>query len=180
MDMKICDECKINLANIHLTQIVDDEVSVSHLCEKCAQSKGISIVIEQVSEGEVALPESIPGKVLQNIVKKTPEKEKDLLCTNCGMTLSDFREKGWLGCASCYASFEKEIESLLVQVHGDSNHKGKIYETDVSKRDKKINERSLRTELDNAIKSEEFELAAIIRDKINNLSVSRMADEELK
>ena len=55
MDTKLCDECNCKPANVHLTQIIQNEVIVQHLCEECARHRGISIVIE---DGHLSLPQA--------------------------------------------------------------------------------------------------------------------------
>ena len=35
----ICDLCKKKKANVHLTEIINDEVTELHLCEDCAKKK---------------------------------------------------------------------------------------------------------------------------------------------
>ena len=165
MDMKLCDICKMNQANIHLTQIVQNEVTVHHLCEECAKKKGISIVIE---DNKTALPVNAPIEVEDQQPEVTEEVK--LVCSKCHMSFNEFKEKGWLGCSHCYTAFEKEIDTLLVQVHGTCNHKGKQYQTTPYPIDDSDDLVFLRKELDNAIRNEKFELAAAIRDKINSVS----------
>src|SRR4029077_20492309 len=36
-----CDQCREREAVIHLTQIVNEQVTTLHLCEKCAEEKGV-------------------------------------------------------------------------------------------------------------------------------------------
>ena len=108
--MNMCDECGINPANVHLTQILQNETQVFHLCDECARKKGINITIQEENTEEIDKPEGA---------------NNDIICSRCGLKFSDFRSKGWLGCAECYNSFEKEIDELLVQVHGSAIHKGK-------------------------------------------------------
>ena len=36
-----CDQCREREAVIHLTQIVNDQVTTLHLCERCAAEKGV-------------------------------------------------------------------------------------------------------------------------------------------
>lgn len=150
--MKLCEECGMNPANIHLTQIMQDDTHVFHLCDECAKKKGISISVNE-------------GMLEETVTPKEPDK----ICTRCGLKYSEFRAKGWLGCAICYTAFENEIDNLLVQVHGSSMHKGKKYigvpaSTEVAGQIKR-----LRHELAVAIKNEEFEQAAMLRDEIYNL-----------
>lgn len=161
----MCDECNINPANVHLTQIVKDEVTVQHICEKCAKKKGISIVIEEdKSSLQIAAEEQ------KQEHKAERKRDKKIACSVCGMTFAEFKEKGLLGCSSCYNAFEKEIDNLLIQVHGSSQHRGKMYSISHASRHDKDEVTFLRNELENAIRNEKFELAAAIRDKINSVS----------
>ena len=149
----MCDECGSNPANIHLTQIMQNETQVFHLCESCAKKKGISV--------------NVQGEVLGEMEAVV---EPDKICSNCGMKFSDFRTKGWLGCSDCYQAFEKEIDELLIQVHGSAIHKGKKYVGKAIGTGKVTGEiKKLRHELAIAIKNEEFEQAALLRDAIHSL-----------
>jgi protein arginine kinase activator len=157
--MKLCDECGLHPANIHLTQIIDNESQSFHLCEECAEKRGIHIAIDD----EAA---SVDAQI-------APEEEsEDIECPACEMKLSDFKNKGRLGCSSCYQSFENEIEELLINVHGSSLHKGKKYHPSevAPKESKKEDLTQLKNKLDAAIKNEEFERAALIRDAIHGLN----------
>jgi protein arginine kinase activator len=152
--MKMCDECGTNVANVHLTQIMQDETQVFHLCDECARKKGINITVNEENFEEIT---------------EQKNQEPDKICTRCGLKYSEFKAKGWLGCASCYTAFEDEIDDLLVQVHGSSIHKGKKYigvpaNVEVAGKIKR-----LRHELALAIKNEEFEQAAMLRDEIHSL-----------
>lgn len=150
--MKLCDECGVNPANIHLTQIMQDETHVFHLCDECARKKGINISMDE-------------NNVEESLITQVPDK----ICTRCGLKYSEFRAKGWLGCAVCYSAFENEIDELLVQVHGSSIHKGKVYKGVPEGAEMAGQIKRLRHELAVAIKNEEFEQAAMLRDAIHNL-----------
>jgi protein arginine kinase activator len=164
MDLKLCDDCKVNQATIHLTQIINNEVTVRHLCEVCAKKKGISIVID---EDKVSLSHDSEEKKPER--QSESFQEKKLVCSKCQMVYDEFREKGWLGCPYCYSSFEKEIDKLLIQVHGTCHHKGKHYRAVSGALPDTDDLVFLRKELDNAIRNEKFERAAAIRDKINSI-----------
>ena len=154
--MKRCDECGINPANIHLTQIMQNETHVSHLCEECARKKGINVSLNE--ETEEASPQ-----------KKAPAPDKT--CERCGCTYAQFRSKGGLGCSECYRAFEKEIDELLIQMHGSLVHKGKNYAVSSETATQELNGemKRLRQELAVAIKNEAFEQAATIRDAIQSI-----------
>ena len=171
MDIKLCDECNRNPANVHLTQIIQNEVIVQHLCEECAKNRGISIVIE---DGHLSLPQAEKKHKKRRKTETNPEK--DLICPVCRMRFSEFKEKGRLGCSKCYITFEKEINALLIQVHGASQHRGKKYHRFHGSQGKIDDINVLRDELDNAIRNEKFELAALIRYKINSASLQKSTD----
>lgn len=152
----MCEECGLSGANVHLTQILQDETRVFHLCEDCARKRGISISINDEQTVQIESTES-------------PSTETEKSCSHCGLKLSDFRTKGWLGCSQCYSSFEPEIDELLVQVHGSSIHKGKKYSKLSQEALNTDQIKKLRLKLAMAIRNEEFEQAAAIRDKIHHL-----------
>lgn len=153
--MKLCDECGVNPANIHLTQIMVNETNVSHLCEECAHKKGIS----------VTLPDEVTDATGE---RSSPQNDKK--CNNCSITYATFKTKGWLGCSECYQSFEKEIDELLVQMHGSLIHKGKRYTNNAGTPQALTGEmKRLRHELAVAIKNEAFEQAATLRDAIHTI-----------
>jgi protein arginine kinase activator len=151
-NMKMCDECGINPANIHLTQIMQNQTRIHHLCQECARKMGINI--------SVNVEESGSGQEVT---------ESDKSCGRCGMNYSEFRSKGWLGCAECYHAFEKEIDEMLIQVHGSAIHKGKQYHKSNTRVKATADIKRLRHELAAAIKNEQFEQAALLRDAIHNL-----------
>ena len=154
--MKLCDECGVNPANIHLTQIMQNSTQISHLCEECARKKGISVTISGEEPAETA-----PRKT---------EPVIDKNCPRCGCSYERFCSKGWLGCAECYTAFEKEIDAILMQMHGSLMHKGKRYRTPGSSPQAlTVEMKRLRHELAVAIKNEEFEQAATIRDAIHSI-----------
>lgn len=156
--MQKCEECWINQANVHLTQIVHGQTTVLHLCEECARKKGINI---NVATGDI-LPEN-----LQPHSVEPPKKE--IICDNCRMKFSQFQQKGRLGCPKCYDFFRSEIDNMLKQVHGSCLHKGKRYIHKGRLGKETAGMGQLRIQLDEAVKNEEFELAAAIRDTIKSL-----------
>ncbi|HEU5050346.1 MAG TPA: hypothetical protein VFU00_08500, partial [Gemmatimonadales bacterium] len=92
-----CDQCHEREAIVHLTQIVDAEVSTVHLCERCAAERGV----EPPTVGKSPLGSFLAamGKELEGAaLPGTPTGET---CERCGATLRDFRETGRLGCPDC-------------------------------------------------------------------------------
>jgi len=86
-------------------------------------------------------------------------------CPSCGMTLKDFQKTTMLGCPECYVLFEKEINAIIEDVHDGDRHVGKI----PANKKLSIEILSLQTELSKAVKAQNFEKAAELRDKIKSL-----------
>ncbi|MBD3314828.1 MAG: hypothetical protein GF344_03510 [Chitinivibrionales bacterium] len=160
--MHECDECGNKPANIHLTQIINNETTIFRLCEECARKKGISI--------SIGVPQVSLQPQEQNS-RQDAAADDAVVCPNCDLTLAEFKENGWLGCSSCYQAFADDINNLLLRVHSAHVHRGKQYRCAPAGMldDKEL--KRLRKEMELAIRSEKFELAAAIRDKINDATV---------
>ena len=148
---------------VHLTQIVESAVTQLHLCEKCAAERGV--------ETTVAPTKHPLGDFLQAVQNQLVVAQGDATrCTFCSMTYRDFKGSGRLGCAHCYDAFERSLRELLRRVHGNSRHVGRRYEAPQPEAMEKVSTLGeLRDRLRRAIESEQFELAADLRDRIRVL-----------
>ena len=161
----VCDNCRERDAVVHLTQIVDNAVSQIRLCEKCAAERGV--------ETTVAGPKHPLADLLQAVQAQATIPRSDAVrCTFCSASLKDFRASGRLGCARCYESFEASLRELLRRVHGSARHIGRRYDAPPAGEESPeqlgvLGE--LRERLRRAIESEQFELAADLRDRIRVL-----------
>ena len=160
-----CEQCREREAVIHLTQIVNDQVTTLHLCEKCAAEKGVD------SPGaHVKTPLGTLIGAMGKTSEQAPAPRTSDLCLRCGATFQDFRETGRLGCPDCYRSFEIPLRDLLRRLHGSTHHLGERYaerETAPEVDDEQAGE--LREQLRVAVETETFELAAELRDRLRVL-----------
>jgi protein arginine kinase activator len=160
----LCDNCKERDAVINLTHVEHDSKVTLHLCEQCAQQKG-------VETGGTVLKTPLGG-FLTALGKGTvlPTPSDGLRCSACGSTLRDFRDSGRLGCDQCYVEFEMHLRDLLRRLHGSSQHVGERYdapgETAIEPRSRLLD---LKAQLRRAVEGENFELAAELRDRIRVL-----------
>ncbi|MCM8792717.1 MAG: UvrB/UvrC motif-containing protein [Candidatus Omnitrophica bacterium] len=160
----LCDLCGKNEATVHLTEIIDNQVTELHLCEECARNKSIEM------EQQFGLGDLLAG--LAEFGKGIEETESSRLkCSKCGISYEDFKKIGKLGCSQCYITFKRYLSSLLKKIHGSNKHIGKtpLKVTAVADKDKKNILEDLRQKLQKAIEAEEFEEAARIRDQIREL-----------
>jgi protein arginine kinase activator len=155
----LCDSCRERDAVVHLTTIEDNAVHQLHLCERCAADRGV--------ETTVATPKHPLGEFLAAHQQAASAATDGVRCTFCNTTMSDFRATGRWGCARCYSNFEAGIRELLRRVHGNHRHVGRSYRPPMSEsleRAAVLGE--LKDRLRRAIESEQFELAADLRDRI--------------
>ena len=156
----LCESCRERDAVVHLTTIENNAVHQLHLCERCAAERGV--------ETTVATPKHPLAEFLH---QQVPVPNADgVRCTFCNTTMSDFRATGRWGCARCYTNFESGIRELLRRVHGNHRHAGRTYRPPMSEsleRAAVLGE--LKDRLRRAIESEQFELAADLRDRIRGL-----------
>ena len=167
-----CDICGKKKATVHLTEIVDEQMSEMHLCEECARQKSVQM------EQQFGLADLLAG--LSQAAPTTKEsKEGALKCSGCGLNYEDFRKFGRLGCSQCYVFFQEHLAGLLRKIHGSNRHLGKAPHafkeqalTPVSTSAALSTSDSLedlKKHLRSAIVAEDFEKAAMLRDKIKNL-----------
>lgn len=163
----ICEVCHEAIATVHLTEIVNNAKKEIHLCEACAEQKGVAI---HAHVKDISIPEFF-GQLVDP-KEEDSESWDDLTCEPCGITFRQFRQNGKLGCPSCYDAFRSEINPLLRKIHGIQGpvrHRGKVpSRIDDALRSKRELE-ELKEELTTAVASEEYELAATLRDKIHEL-----------
>lgn len=152
-----CENCGEREAVVHLTQIEDSQVTTVHLCERCAAERGV----EPPPAGKTPL-----GSFLAAIGDAEPPGSLEVeCCPGCGATFANFRETGRLGCAECWTAFEAPLRDLVRRLHGSAVHVGERYVARGTGSASRTDE-DLRERLRVAIETENFELAAELRDRL--------------
>ena len=160
-----CDICGEREATVHLTEVINDQVTKLHICEKCASEKSDDMQshfgIHDLLSGLVDFGPGLSGE--------SPLTAIEVKCPFCGMTYYDFQQEGRLGCGKCYEAFEKNLSELLRKIHGSDRHVGKMPFKGKETRKDQEDLKRLRNELNELILTEAFEKAAVLRDRIRNL-----------
>lgn len=114
----ICDVCAKQKATVHLTEIINDQVSKLNLCEYCAKKKGSQM---EQHFGIADLLQGLADPTEKGIAGSTAR----IKCVSCGMSYEEFKKIGRLGCAQCYDAFRESLTPLLKRIHSAGTHTGK-------------------------------------------------------
>ncbi|SFJ67282.1 UvrB/UvrC motif-containing protein [Planctomicrobium piriforme] len=162
--MKKCLRCT-KQATLHITELKGGKSLSLHLCETCAQ--------EYLSTVEVGgIPDEFSGAPKGNLETSDIEDSGESgprACPHCGITFKEFRSQGRLGCPRDYEVFHSELVPLLESIHGETQHVGKFPPrvSETSRRQFELVR--LRSELKTAVDDEQYELAARLRDQIQQI-----------
>lgn len=173
-----CDYCD-NEASVHLTQIINNKKVVMNLCKECAAKRGFHSPLDNIP---FPLSNFLSGMVTQEESTKVGKGvvKSDLTCSNCGLTFEEFSRLGRFGCGQCYKTFRDKLQGLLRKIHGSSLHRGKLPPL-LSEEGSHIKEKErLLEELQAAIKAEDFERAADLRDKIKSLETEAAEEADTR
>lgn len=151
-----CEMCGKNQASTFVAIMVNEKVKKMHLCETCAAETGLD-GSQPISITDVML--GLGGK------KEAAAATGRKTCPRCHMRFTDFKKTSRLGCQDCYETFAEELEPLLESMHKGKQHVGKkpAHLPAPPFCDQLA---GLKTALAAAVKAENFEEAARIRDRI--------------
>lgn len=151
----MCEQCGKNAATTHIHTVINGVVTEKNLCGYCAANMSFG------NNGIMNMLASMFGESLREIPGIS-----EIRCECCGASFSDIAETGKAGCSNCYKTFEKQFMPSLQRLHGKTKHIGKKppYHREADEKADKI--KALKKQLDEAIKTEKFERAAVLRDEI--------------
>lgn len=187
-----CERCERE-ATIHEVIIHKGKKRERHLCEQCAGKAGLSadphLPIAQLISGFMLGPNNPKPAQGKPAGAPTPPTARTVArCAGCGTTYSAFKESGLLGCPACYDAFAERLGPLIERAHeGACHHVGKFPRRALrdcrslgdrdrvevllgSAREREERLESLRKALAKAVRDEDYERAAMLRDELNRVS----------
>src|SRR5262245_20323894 len=162
----LCQICGKNPASVHFTEIHDNKMSEIHVCERCAEEKGMHTPAQK-HQFEIA---DLLAGMVDAMTHTDEERVGHVQCPRCGLLYSAFKETGRLGCSECYTAFQFQLRPLLRRIHGDTRHRGKSPSHGGAAEETSTRAiQRLHDDLQRAVEREEFEKAAGIRDEIKRM-----------
>jgi protein arginine kinase activator len=138
----ICQTCEKKDATIHYFESVNGESRTMNLCEDCAVDADLGDVHLNVQIQGSVEPPSLTKASYDGLVAKP---QGILTCVGCGLELQNFLASRQYQCPGCRDTFRHALG-------GDVRAASEAAE--------------LKAQLDEAVASEDYERAAVIRDKL--------------
>ncbi len=170
----LCQKCNHNNATIHFEQNINGKITEMDLCPECAKEMNIGMDMNLLSGADSLFnnfwgdPGSFFTLPLSHIAKQS--------CPSCHTSLSSLINSSFLGCTDCYDEFGDMIEQNLKNYQRGTRHTGKRPRSLGAAPQQPVKEQAplseadkLRAELKQAVKEENYERAAELRDKIKEL-----------
>jgi protein arginine kinase activator len=165
-----CQECE-KPATFHITELTGGKPQELHLCEEHARQYLTQSNNEPPGAGNMAA--AIAQQMVQKMqVGQTAEELAELdqqACPVCGVTFYEFRSQGRLGCPHDYVCFQAQLEPLVLNIHGEREHVGKVPQRCPNGSENRTQLIRLRREMKEAVTEENYERASHLRDEIQRI-----------
>ena len=172
MDFKMkCDICNKNEGQIFLECMTNKGKMKINLCTQCAASRGIAAPAINPNKKNIG---AIFEEVRQIKMQNDPDFKR--LCPVCGKSLYQIKETGTAGCPECYETFKIEIRKAM-NAHGiTGNYTGSMPKRLATFRNALTDRADIQAKLEEAVKNENYEKAAVYRDFLRALERGSVTD----
>ncbi len=157
--MMLCQSCGKRQATTHIKTIVNGELKEYDLCPECASKMGYGSFFGFDLD-------KLFGSFMDGFSGAAKARKR---CQCCGSSFEDIAKSGKVGCANCYDVFYEELLPSVQRIHGRTSHTGKLAHSAGTQVKIRNELAKLRAELERAVKAQEFEKAAELRDQIKEL-----------
>ncbi len=150
----LCQNCKKREATVNHVQIVGGKSCAVHLCAQCAN--------ELFGDFEKTMQSHLFGGLFDSVCEERR-------CPSCGLTFSEYKRSGLLGCPSCYDVFHEELLPYIARIQGKIEHVGKSGGVNTDEHDLLIKLSALQKQMEEALSRGDFSEAGRINDRMNAL-----------
>lgn len=188
----LCERCGIREANIQYTEVINGVKKEHHFCAQCAREMDFG-PYSAIFDGEFPLGKLLSGLLGIEDTSRGPDKFSQVVCPSCKTSYEEFIKNSSFGCSDCYSVFGPLMEENLKQLQGSVTHTGKkpkhqmIRYHGLSEDEKEAgttvpelgHEEELMewdAKLKEALQFEDYETAAVCRDKIREIKKGHEAN----
>ncbi len=158
----LCQQCGLHPATTHIRTSINGVQQEKMLCSECAAKENLGGLSSLFTGG-------LLGSLLKNDLSGTTAAGA-IRCTRCGISFEEIARSGKVGCADCYQQFREKLSPTVERLHGKADHVGKSPNgPKESTPPALLRLEQLKEQLAKAIETQEFELAAKLRDEIREL-----------
>jgi protein arginine kinase activator len=172
--MMLCQNCSKAQATTHIKRIINGETTEQHLCAACARRLGLDGFFDDFSLSIPNIFAGFFGDAAPLLTGRQSER-----CASCGSSFEEIVRTGMVGCADCYKTFYDRLLPSIQRIHGRARHAGKrplqtvpaAQAEDVPPQEPTKEEKiaALEQQMQQAVESQNFEQAAVLRDNIKAL-----------
>ena len=187
----LCEHCKKREATVKYVEVINGVKTEHNLCTQCAAHADLG-QFSALFEGEFPLGKLLSGLLGTQETEEEDEKYSGVVSPTCGTTYEEFVKDSRFGCPDCYSVFDPLISDNIRHLQGSEKHVGKRpagYRSEMEEmngtgttgenpvnipelsKEEKI--RLMETRLKDAVRREEYEEAAKLRDEIRALKEER-------
>ena len=165
-----CQKCD-KPATFHITELTGGKPRELHLCEEHARDYLTQSSDESSPGGSMAavLAQQMAQQMAVGQTAAELAKLDQQVCPVCGISFHEFRSQGRLGCPFDYTCFKKQLDPLILNIHGEMEHVGKHPSRGSGGSESKTQLIRLRREMKEAIDQEKYERASELRDEISRI-----------
>jgi len=192
----LCEQCKAREATVKYVEVVNGVKTEHNLCGQCAAKLDIG-PYTALFEGEFSLAQLLSGLLGIQNAEDDHEKLAEIVCPTCGATYEGFVKDSRFGCADCYSVFGPLLGENIRHLQGSDRHVGKrpgnrikevfmehaadsddpagtVMEENTMESGENLLSAETRlrlyqTRLKDALRREDYEEAAVLRDEIKKL-----------
>lgn len=167
MKNQICERCREKEASVYYKESVNGSSKEIRLCSDCARKMGIGFGGKSGLEEEFfsAFPLfAEPGS-------RERRESEGRVCSSCGKSREEIRQSGVFGCPRCYDAFSGGLDMtpFVGRGYGGGRLGGSAEENPAAGSAPENLGEKLKQELQEALKVENYEKAARLRDEIRAL-----------
>ena len=154
-----CDICGKHEAVLFIESVEGHKISKQKLCMNCAMKMADNVMTELLPIASILGGLNIPGLSLTL-------NKKSFKCPHCNKSLEEIEKTHIVGCETCYKTFKDFIDPIIFTSGYALPYKGSYPKPLQHYSDHRKRLKLLKSQLQDAVNTEDFENAAKVRDEL--------------